>query len=312
MDRRARIFLQAKFAARMLPHVAKRTKFALKGGTAINFFWRDLPRLSVDIDLVYLPRTPRKQALPAIRQELREMKQAMETSIPGLSVQTADISKKDSLRLWLTLDDRPTKIDPIKIELSPVMRGTVRPAETRRVTPSVEDTFGYAENPIVSFDDLYAGKMCAALDRQHPRDLFDIAQLLDNEGIDRSLFKTFLVYLISHNRPMANLLDPNRKDIRVLYESALRTITLTPVSLDSLVEARERLVAGIHAALTDRDRAFLMSVKNRKPDWTLLDLPDIADLPAVKWKLYNLGRMSGENHAAALGRLQRVLDAGNR
>ena len=293
---------------RALPHVAARTEFALKGGTAINFFWRDLPRLSVDIDLVYLPRDPYEQALTAIHRGLAAMKQALETSIPDLKVKTAGRIGSGSPKLMLTLAGCG-----IKIEVSPVMRGTVRPAETRQVMPSVEDTLGgYSENPIASFDDLYAGKMCAALDRQHPRDLFDIAQLLDNEGIDRKLFETFLVYLIGQERPIANLLAPKPKDIHVPYGNEFKEMPFSPVSLDSLVEARERLVAGIHAALTDRDRDFLMSVKNRNPDWTLLDLPDIAGLPAVQWELVNLGRMSGEDHAVALGRLQRVLDKGNR
>ena len=291
---------------RALPHVAARTEFALKGGTAINFFWRDLPRLSVDIDLVYLPRDPREQALPAIHRGLAAMKQALETSIPGLKVKTA--GRPDSPKLMLTLAGCQ-----VKIEVSPKMRGTVRPVETRQVTVRAENILGgYSENPIASLDDLYAGKMCATLNRQHPRDLFDIAQLLDNEGIDRGLFETFLVYLISERPPIAELLEPRPKDIHGTYESKFMGMSLTPVSLDSLVEARERLVAGIHAALTDRDRAFLMSVQNRKPDWTLLDLPDIAGLPAVKRKLQNLGGMSGEKPAAELGRLQRVLDAGNR
>jgi hypothetical protein len=46
---------QVALLVRVLPHVATETCFALKGGTAINLFVRDLPRLSVDIDLVYLP-----------------------------------------------------------------------------------------------------------------------------------------------------------------------------------------------------------------------------------------------------------------
>ena len=89
-------------------------------------------------------------------------------------------------------------------------------------------------------------------------------------------------------------------------------MTREPVPSVALTEARERLVADIHGALTDRDRAFLLSVKGRRPDWLLIDLPDVAGLPAVRWKLVNLGRMSGRKHAAALDRLQRVLDAGNR
>ncbi len=56
--------------------------------------------------------------------------------------------------------------------------------------------------PLVHFADLYAGKIMAALDRRHPRDLFDVRDLLANEGIDDTLRKAFIVYLLSHNRPM--------------------------------------------------------------------------------------------------------------
>ena len=44
---------------------------------------------------------------------------------------------------------------------------------------------------------------------------------------------------------------------------------------------------------------LLVPVKNRQPRWHLLGLPGIADLPAVRWKLLNLGRMSANRHAAA-------------
>ncbi len=48
---------------RCLPEIDRQRCFALKGGTAINFFVRDLPRISVDIDLAYLPLHPRNEAL---------------------------------------------------------------------------------------------------------------------------------------------------------------------------------------------------------------------------------------------------------
>ena len=307
MDRRNPFHRQAELVVRVLPYVARRDEFALKGGAAINLFLRNLPRLSVDVDLAYLPRSPREQALPAIRRGLDTIANDLRGAIPGIGAQTTDPSATDALRLTLALHDRR-----IKIEVSPVARGAVWPPETRAVVADVEESLGYTENRILSFNDLYAGKMCAALDRQHPRDLFDIAQLLDDEGIDRGLFMTFLVYLIGHNRPMAELLAPRRKPVRALYEGEFRHMTREPVPLTTLTEARERLVADIHGALTDRDRAFLLSVKGRRPDWSLIDLPDVAGLPAVKWKLVNLGRMSGRKHAAALDRLQRVLDAGDR
>ena len=149
--------------------------------------------------------------------------------------------------------------------------------------------------------------MCAALDRQHPRDLFDIAQLLDHEGIGRNLLKIFLVCLIGHNRPMAELPAPRRRDIAALYDGEFREMTREPLPLRMLLDARERLVAGIHATLAGRDRSFLLSVKGPRPDWSLIDLPDVAELPAVRWKLVNLDRMSEPRHAAALDRLKRVL-----
>lgn len=303
MDRRNPFYRQAALVVRVLPHVARREEFALKGGTAINLFLRDLPRLSIDIDLVYLPRTPREEALPAIREGLDAIAADLKASIPGIGIQATDPSATDALRLTLALDGYR-----IKIEVSPVARGTVWPSEMREVVAAVEESLGYSENRLLSFNDLYAGKMCAALDRQHPRDLFDIALLLKNEGIGRDLLKTFLVYLIGHHRPMAELLAPRRRDISGLYGGEFSEMTREPVPLQMLLDARERLVAEVRAALAEEDRAFLLSIKGRQPDWSLIGLPGIADLPAVRWKLMNLDRMSDARHMAAFDRLRRVLD----
>ena len=302
MDRRNPFYRQASLVVRVLPYVARREEFALKGGTAINLFLRDLPRLSVDIDLTYLPLTPRDEALPAIRQGLDAVGTDLRATIPGIGVLATDPSATDALRLDLALDGCR-----IKIEVSPVARGTVWPTEMREVVATVEESLGYSENRLLSFNDVYAGKMCAALDRQHPRDLFDVALLLDQEGIGRDLLKTFLVYLIGHNRPIAELLAPRRRDIAGLYDGEFREMVREPVPLQTLLDARERLVEALHAAFTEEDRAFLLSVKGRKPDWSLIDLPGIADLPAVRWKLVNLNRMSEAKHAAALDRLRQVL-----
>ena len=57
---------QAELLLRILPLIYRQREFALKGGTAINFFFRNLPRLSVDIDLVYLPIEDRATTLQNI------------------------------------------------------------------------------------------------------------------------------------------------------------------------------------------------------------------------------------------------------
>ena len=253
---------------------------------------------------MYLPLSPRAETLRSARNGLLRIAEDVKQAIPALDCGLPDPNRPDALRLTLTLAGCR-----IKVETSPVMRGAVWPPETRHVTAGVEEVLGYSVNRLLSLDDIYAGKMCAALDRQHPRDLFDIAVLLENEGISRRLLRTFLVYLISHNRPIAELLAPRRLDIRRLHEDEFEPMIRQPMPFDRLISAREELVAAIHAGLTDEDRDFLISVKNRQPRWDLLGMPGIADLPAVQWKLLNLGRMSASRHAAALARLRRVLEA---
>jgi Domain of unknown function (DUF1814). len=161
---------------------------------------------------------------------------------------------------------------------------------------------------LLHFTDIYAGKLCAALDRQHPRDLFDVHFLLENEGITPALKDTFIVYLISSNRPMAELLAPNRHDIKAVYAAEFVGMTNEHVPLEQLLDTRERMIATLHALLTDRDREFLLSLKRGSPDWSLCALPDAANLPAVRWKLHNLSNMKPAQHRQALSKLTEVLN----
>src|SRR3546814_8669174 len=84
--------------------------------------------------------------------------------------------------------------------------------------------------------DLYAGKIAAALDRQHPRDLFDILHLYENEGITDDLFRAFLVYLVSHNRPAHELLAPHLLDLEDCYFGEFSGMTVEPVPLEALLD----------------------------------------------------------------------------
>jgi len=161
---------------------------------------------------------------------------------------------------------------------------------------------------LVSRQDLYGGKICAALDRQHPRDLFDIKLLLENEGISRETFNAFLVYLISHNRPISELLAPHEKDIADTFAHHFDGMTREPVTLDELLEVRRQLVAEIQRQFTADDKIFLLSVKRGDPDWSLIDLPHVHDLPAVQWKLRNLANLDGDKRRIVLARLEKILE----
>ena len=229
---------QVALLVRILPFVAAENCFALKGGTAINLFVRNLPRLSVDIDLAYLPVSGRKESLRGIEVALCGIEGRITGSIPQARVQRGRLRKEGAVNK-LFVRERDTQV---KIEVTPVLRGCVLEPERRVVSELVEAQFGFAEMQLVSFADLYAGKFVAALDRQHPRDLFDVHELLHNEGIDERLRAAFVVYLISHHRPMARLLAPTRRDMTEEYERGLAGMMEHPIELDALVQPQRCLI----------------------------------------------------------------------
>lgn len=195
----------------------------------------------------------------------------------------------------------------LKLEVSPVTRGCVFEPEIRAVSPRVEDEFGFAENQVVSFADLYAGKIVAALDRQHPRDLFDTRDLLANEGVDDRLREAFLVYLLSANRPMSELLAPRRKDIADEFERGFVGMTEAPVTLQELLRAREELIEIMVGGMPEPHREFLLSAKRGQPLWNLLKIEGADILPAVQWRLQNLELMEQAKRKDLLQALENVL-----
>lgn len=281
---------QVDLLIRVLPSVAEENVFALKGGTAINLFVRDLPRLSVDIDLTYLPVKAREESLADIDAALDRISKSISEAVPQTKVVPSRLHNEGIVTRLVVR----TPETQIKVEVTPVARGCVFEPRVMQVAPSVEDQFGYAETQVVSFDDLYAGKIVAALDRQHPRDLFDVRDLLRKEGISMSLRQAFLAYIVSHNRPAIEVLAPTRKDIRSDFEENFLGMTTELVELEELVATREEMIEAIVAQMPDEHRAFLVSVERGEIDWKLSGLTDAANLPAIRWKLANLDRLEAE------------------
>ncbi len=282
-----------------LPFVAAEKDFALKGGTAINLFVRDMSRLSVDIDLTYLPVAGRPESLAAIDAGMKRMAVAIGEGLPGVKVNEV-VNRAEGIVTKLTIQRADAQI---KIEVTPVLRGCVFDPEMRSVRPNVEERFGFAETQVVSFSDLYAGKIVAALDRQHPRDLFDIRDLLANEGISDDLRRAFIVYLISHDRPISEVVVPRRKDIRKEFEHGFEGMTSDTVSLDELLKAREDLIAEVSGKMPKEHREFLIGFKRGKPDWALLGVDGAAELPAVRWKQINLDKLSAADREKLVAQL---------
>ena len=146
-----------------------------------------------------------------------------------------------------------------------------------------------------------------ALDRQHPRDLFDVHLLFEDEGLSPDIRKAFVVYLVSHPRPMVEILNPTLKDIRPIYENEFKGMITENVTCEELEMARKRLVSVLLNELTTQEKQFIVSVKEGRPMWDLLGLEGIEKLPAVKWKLLNIGKMNPSKHKQAINKLRDYL-----
>ena len=289
---RERYVEQVRLLVRLLPAIAAEEVFALKGGSAINLFYRDMPRLSVDIDLTYVPVEDRAVSLQHIDAALDRIMDSFGRGNRDVRLQRIAGGGKLETRIMASRGAAS-----VKIETSPVMRGTVLPPVPMRVSDAVEEAFGFAEMPVLAFEDLFASKLHAALDRQHPRDLYDVHLLYENEGLTDDLFRVFLVYVCASGRPPHELLAPPAIPIEALYTEEFVGMTREEIALSDLETARTRLIADVRRRLTDNTAAFLMSLHDAEPDFALIDLPQAERLPAIQWKLLNLRRLKAEDPA---------------
>jgi predicted nucleotidyltransferase component of viral defense system len=293
---------QVRLLLKVLPALNKVDSFALKGGTAINFFVQDFPRLSVDIDITYIKLNSRNEALKDIQNGIEIISQDIKKRLSQ-----SNLTKQESggtvskLIIW---EDGAQ----IKLEVNTVLRGSIFDPEEMELSSTLQDHFEtFVALKALTKSDLYGGKICAALDRQHPRDLFDMKVLLDSEGITDEIRKAFLGYLISHSRPMSELLNPNPLDINDMYAKEFEGMTDEPDILEDLIEVQHQLPKIIGADLKMSEKEFLLSFKRGYPDWSLIDIPHLKDLPGVKWKLQNIQKMDKPKHTESYKKLEQLL-----
>ena len=297
---------QVDLLLQVLPYVAREGIFALKGGTAINLFVREMPRMSVDIDLTYLPVDSRDDAMKNIQDALNRIKADIRKNIPEVTVHPVKLN--DGADVKLNCQGRNAQI---KIEVNTITRGNIFPTEFMQVVESVQDEFGkFAAINVVSFAELYGGKICAAIDRQHPRDLFDVKLLLENEGLTDDIWEGFKIGLISHYKPISELLSPILKDQKSAFEKQFSGMTSEIFTYDDYDNTRKVLIDNIEQRLTDNDKKFLLSFETGMPKWDLFPYELLKELPAVKWKLINiqkLKRINPKKHETMINNLKTTL-----
>lgn len=300
--KKSKFYPQVVLLLDVLPYIAKESCFALKGGTAINLFVRDFPRLSVDADLTYLGDESREEALQKTEDTLLRIKTDLEKQIGAKVTSSSRQSQTTDIKLFVSRDGVQ-----VKIEANPVLRGVLYPFKTMPLNSKVSSEFDKEfDIQVSSLPDLYGGKIAAALDRQHPRDLFDAKLLLENEGISKDIMTGFLVYLMCHKRPPNELLKPTLQDQSALFDVDFKGMTNIDFDYADFVKTREVLIEKINNSLSSDDKNFLLSFFDGKPDWNLFRESHAQELPAIKWKLINLNKLDPAKKSAQIESLKSI------
>ena len=292
---------QVALLIRVMPIVFKIKDFAVHGGTAINLFHRNLPRYSVDIDITYIPLEDRNTSLTNINLHLSALKTAIEKAVPGIRV----IHKPDVWKLQCTKDGTT-----IKIEVNGTKRGILGDTEKIQLCEKAKEEFGmncFAN--IVSWSQLYGGKIAAALSRQHPRDLFDCRDMTSDDF--EAVKNGFMLCLLGSDKPIIESLNPNPIDQQEALDKQFEGMTDEPFNYDDYQKARLNLIEVVNQGLTDDDKAFLISFEEGNPDWSKCCAGDLSNYPSVRWKLQNIAKLKSKNpakHKAGVDKLMGYLN----
>ncbi len=304
MNEQSIFYRQSRFLVDILPYVAEESCFALKGGTAINFFFQALPRLSVDIDLTFLPLLSREETLQTILEAFKRISQRLQQKLPKVQIFMDDLAAIPKM----VIGNENTRI---KLEVSPIFRGSVFPCKVLKIHDKVENFFGkFVQMQVASFEDVYAGKFCATLSRQHPRDLFDVKKFFEQQLITDSIRQAFVVYLASDRRPMHELLMPNIKPHETqeqLFHRDFSGMIDVPIEYSELSNIAKKLSENICQQLTLNEKNFLLSISCGDPDWRLMPFKHLENLPSLQWKLINIQKMDSDKRNLAYSILKNIL-----
>jgi len=272
------------------PVVFKESCFALKGGTAINLFVANMPRLSVDIDVVYIDHaSSREEALKTIASAL----DAIKVRLGAMGMESDVTATKDGEELKLLVRRGRSQV---KIEVNHVFRGTVLPVQTLRLAKEARAVFTTELSlPALATPELYGSKLVAAMDRQHPRDIFDVQGMYARLGLTAEIVESFVCYLAGHNRPVHEVLFSRETDIKMAFENEFAGMTRDPITFDELQTVRSKLRRELPQALTPNHRKFLLGLVSGEPDWNLMACRHLSELPAIRWKQQNLAKLKKSN-----------------
>lgn len=287
---------QVRLLLRILPVIYREEDFAVHGGTAINLFIKDLPRYSVDVDLTYIPLGPRDESLAEIDKKLAAISQQLQRAVPNINIRPV-------LNKLLCTLGRST----VKIEVNGIKRGIIGTTIEMPLCNKAQAEFGmYCKARIVPVEQLYGGKIAAALSRQHPRDLFDY-NYMEPDKID-NLKRGFMFALLGSDKPFIESLAPHAINQQEALENQFRGMTDIPFTYENYESARKHLITFINAMLSEEDKMFLISFEEVDPQWKKSAYSDFVDFPSVQWKLLNVNKLKTQNPTKHRQEVDRLKD----
>lgn len=283
-------------------HPFLKTRIALKGGTALNLFVFDLPRLSVDVDLNYVGSAD----VEGMKQDRPKVEQAIQAVCGRLGITVRRVPSGHAGGKWRLSYGGVRGPGTLELDVNFLLRTPLWP-----VAPADSHTVGRLSAsavPVLDLHELAAGKLAALFGRNASRDLFDVRELLRLDGMDHQRLRTgFVVYGGS-----------NRLDWRTL---SLDTIGITPEDVDRHLvpmlrgdlapgqKELERWTGHLVAECQDLLRAVLPLEENETEFLTRLNdsgeiVPElitenpeerriIASHPGLLWKALNVRKQTG-------------------
>lgn len=289
----------------ILTEISKEDNLALHGGTAINLFHLNMPRLSVDIDLTFVPFSDsRNEDLDKIRQSLKLVQNRLKNTFPNIRFEDEKRAEEE-LKLLCTKDNAT-----VKVEVNQINRGLISLTLTKILCHRAEEEFDrFCEIKTVSVGQLWGGKLNAALERQHPRDIFDVKSMLQEVGFTEEIKQGFLFFLLCGKRPIDEVLNPNFANQRVIFDSQFSGMTNEEFTYEEFEKIRKELVSMIQKSLTDSEKEFLLSFVSGNPNWKDFDY---SRYPAIKWKQLNINKLKQENSSKFSESVRKLADLLNR
>lgn len=286
---------------RILPFVMNERVFAVHGGSAINLFFKDMPRYSVDIDLTYIPLAGREESLNDINSHLSSIAEKAKNSIHGLHI----VPKYATCKLLCEYHGYQ-----IKIEVNQTKRGIIGgEVITLPLCEKAKSEFRLScKAQIVPLTLLYGGKIAAALSRQHPRDLFDVKYM----DLPLSEVREGLLFcLLGSDRPIHESLSPALIDQHEALANQFIGMTDVAFSYEEFEATRIKLIQDVNSLLTDADKRFLISFEQGNPIWENYEFAYFKDYPSIQWKLVNLAKLKKQNPAKLESEVEKLKNCFN-